>query len=182
MRPGRLAAETERCARDGLEAALAAGSAILEKGESAIDVPFDQSGLVLTAFSFLNCTKYPPSLLFLLMTLGPAITALALFDRPIGWLGKPFVVFGRVPLFYYLLHLPLIHGVAVAVDYYRFGWSPIAGDSIWTVKPEQFPADYGLSLPMVYAIWAGVVLVLFPLCYGFMLLKRRYPGGILSYL
>src|SRR5207302_2097891 len=110
-------------------------------GRGWIDVPFDQSGLVLTAFSFLNCTKYPPSLLFLLMTLGPAITALALFDRPMGWLGKPFVVFGRVPLFYYLLHLPLIHGVAVAVDYYRFGWSPIAGDSIWTIKPEQFPAD-----------------------------------------
>jgi uncharacterized membrane protein len=137
---------------------------------------------VLTAFSFLDCTKYPPSLLFLLMTLGPSITALALFDRPIGWLGKPFVVFGRVPLFYYLLHLPLIHGVAVAIDYYRFGWSPISGDSIWTLKPEEFPPEYGVSLPMVYAIWAAVVLFLFPLCYGFMLLKRRYPGGILSYL
>jgi uncharacterized membrane protein len=139
-------------------------------------------GWEYTVFSFLNCTKYPPSLLFVLMTLGPSITALAVFDRPIGLLGKPFIVFGRVPLFYYLLHLPLIHGIAVAIDYYRFGWSPIASSSIWTLPPDQLPPDYGVSLPKVYAVWAGVIVILFLPCYGFMLLKRRYPGGILSYL
>jgi uncharacterized membrane protein len=137
---------------------------------------------ILTLFSFLNCTKYPPSLMFLLMTLGPSIAALALFDRPIGWLGRLFVVFGRVPLFYYLLHLPLIHGLAVALDYHRFGWSPIGSSSLWNLSAEKVPQDYGFDLLTIYGLWIAVIVVLFPFCYGFMLLKRRYPGGILSYL
>jgi hypothetical protein len=120
--------------------------------------------------------------LFLLMTLGPAITALALFDRPMGWLGRPFVIFGRVPLFYYLLHLPLIHGLAVAIDYGRFAWSPLQSKSCFQLGPNDVPQGYGLDLPSVYAVWIAVVVFLYPLCYAFSRLKRRYPGGILSYL
>ena len=72
-----------------------------------------QPSNLYTFLSFLNCHKYPPSLCYLLMTLGPAILFLALFDRPLGAVAKPFIIFGRVPLFYYWLHIPLIHGGAV---------------------------------------------------------------------
>jgi uncharacterized membrane protein len=68
-----------------------------------------------TILSFLNCTKYPPSLLYLLMTLGPALVALALFDGGIGRAGGPLLTFGRVPLFFYLLQWYLIHSLAVVV-------------------------------------------------------------------
>ena len=91
------------------------------------------------------------------------------------------IVFGRVPLFYYLVHIPLIHGLAVALDYGRFGWSPLRSKAFFQLQAEDLPPNYGLDLPMVYAIWVGVVVALFPLCFGFGRLKRRYAGGILSY-
>ena len=132
--------------------------------------------------SFLNCTKYPPSLLYLMMTLGPAILALGIFDRPLGLAAKPFVTFGRVPLFFYLLHVPLIHGGAVLCDYLRFGWSPQATAGPWDVKPEKVPAAYGVSLPVVYLLWVAVVLLLYPACRWFAGVKRRNRAGWLSYL
>jgi uncharacterized membrane protein len=143
----------------------------------------DQSKPLMELMAFLNCTKYPPSLLFLLMTLGPAIIALAIFDRPLGWLGKPFVIFGRVPLFYYLLHLPLIHFLVVALDNIRFREeSPLRYRPPWIPPDVAIPENYGLDLPTVYLVWIAVVVFLFPFCYAFSRLKRRYPGGILSYL
>ncbi len=135
----------------------------------------------MTFLSFLNCTKYPPSLLFLLMTLGPAILALGLFDRPLGILARPLITFGRVPLFFYVLHIALIHGAAVWCDSVRFGWSPLASHGPWEVRPETLPEHYGLGLPMVYLIWIGVLVVLYPPCVWFAELKRRHPGGWLSY-
>src|SRR5262249_26057891 len=80
-----------------------------------------QPSSLFTFFSFINCSKYPPSLLFLLMTLGPALLALALFDRLAGPLSRVFVTFGRAPLFFYLLHLPVIHLVALGLAYARYG-------------------------------------------------------------
>jgi uncharacterized membrane protein len=141
-----------------------------------------QKDWLFTLFSFLNCQKYPPSLLYLLMTLGPAIMAVALFDRPLGPLAGPIITFGRVPLFYYLLHIPLIHGGAVLLDYARFGWSPLAWHGPWDVKPGGIPPDYGVSLPMVYVIWIGVVLILYPPCRWFAEVKRRRRDPWLSYL
>jgi len=133
----------------------------------------EQSSPLWTFLSFLNCTKYPPSLLYLLMTLGPAILALAVFDHPLGAVARPVVTFGRVPLFFYLLHIPLIHGAAALCDYVRFGWSPLATGGPWEVRPESVPESYGVSLPVVYAIWVGVVLVLYPACRWFANVKRR---------
>ncbi|MET1083963.1 MAG: heparan-alpha-glucosaminide N-acetyltransferase domain-containing protein [Burkholderiales bacterium] len=131
------------------------------------------SGL-LTVLSFLNCTKYPPSLDYLLMTLGPALVALALLDRPAGRLGGVLETFGRVPLFFYLIHLPLVHGLAVALAAARHedvawlfratGTSPI---------PSPPSVNDGVSLPVVYAIWLGAVILLYPLCRWYAEVKRR---------
>jgi uncharacterized membrane protein len=140
-----------------------------------------QSTTLFTFFSFLNCTKYPASLLYLLMTLGPAILLLGIFDRPLGRLAKPIITFGRVPLFFYLLHILLIHGGAVVCDYLRFGWSPLLGNGPW-FKPEEAPESYGLSLPMIYLLWVGLILVLYWPCRWYAGVKRRHSGGLLSYL
>jgi uncharacterized membrane protein len=141
-----------------------------------------QKDAVFTALSFLNCQKYPPSLLFVLMTLGPAIAALSLFERDWGPLGKFFVIFGRVPLFYYLLHIPLIHGLVVAIDYARYGYSPYLHEAPWSLPRDNLPPDYGFDLPVVYLIWIGVVLFLFPICCWFAGVKQRRREGWLSYL
>jgi uncharacterized membrane protein len=132
-----------------------------------------QKNLAFTIFSFVNCQKYPPSLLYLLMTLGPAITLMGLFDRPAGALGRIFVTFGRVPLFYYLLHIPLMHGLMVACDYARYGWSPFASRGPWSLDRSTLPADYGYDLPMVYGMWLAVIIILYPLCRWYAGVKGR---------
>jgi uncharacterized membrane protein len=133
-----------------------------------------------TFFSFINCQKYPPSLLFLLMTLGPAIASLAFFERvnlrPFA-LANPFIIFGRVPLFYYVIHLPLIHGLAVLFALMKYG-SGIS-QAFGSGRP---PADYGYGLAVVYLVWVGVVLALYPLCRWFAGLKRRRKDAWLSYI
>jgi len=170
----------------GLGAALTAAFVLLRAANVYGDPhPWSQQpDAMFTVFSFLNCTKYPPSLLYLLMTLGPAIFALGLFDRPLGLLeplARPIITFGRVPLFFYLLHIPLIHGAAVLCDYLRFGWSPQANGGPWDVKPDAVPSDYGISLPMVYLVWVGVLLVLYLPCRWFAEVKRRRREAWLSY-
>ena len=140
---------------------------------------------VFTLFSFLNCTKYPPSLLYLLMTLGPAIALLALIDRGVGVIGRPFILFGRVPLFYYLIHLPLLHGAAVLFAYVRHGRAQWLFENPWVVDSLQIldkPSDYGYGLPVVYAVWLMIVLILFPACRWFAGVKQRSRAAWLSYL
>jgi len=144
-----------------------------------------ERGPWFTFLSFLNTQKYPPSLLFLLMTLGPSIIALALFDRERepGALLRPFVTFGRVPLFYYLLHVPLMHVVAVVFAYVKYGraewlflnWPP-------PNQPQLEPEGYGYNLWVVYAVWLGVVAALYPLCRWFATVKARRRDAWLSYL
>ncbi len=135
-------------------------------------------------FSFINCTKYPPSLLFLLMTLGPAIVALALFDRKLGALSRPFVLFGRVPLFFYLLHLPLIHGLAVVFSYARYGQANwlFVNPPLSRATQLPIPEGYGYSLPVVYLIWLGVLLLIFPACLWFAKIRQNRRYVWLSYL
>jgi uncharacterized membrane protein len=136
-----------------------------------------QSDALFTVFSFINLTKYPPSLLFLLMTLGPSLIMLALLDSKIGPLGRPFVIFGRVPLFYYLLHLPLIHLIAVGIAYIRFGQASWLLDNAMGV-----PSQYGYDLPVVYLVWLTVIVVLFPVCRWYAGVKQRRPDTWLRYL
>jgi uncharacterized membrane protein len=141
-------------------------------------------GDLFTVLSFLNCTKYPASLLYILMTLGPAIMALALFDRPLGPLARPLITFGRVPLFYYLLHIPLVHGGAVLLDHIRFGWSPQSFSPPWAVNERTFELapNYGVSLWAVYLIWIAVVFILYWPCRWWAGVKQRHRHWLLSYL
>ena len=138
-----------------------------------------QSSSNFTLLSFLNTTKYPPSLLYLLMTLGPAIFLLPFLERWRGWLADALIVFGRVPLFYYVLHILLAHGLAV-VTAILLGYDPsfMFGNS----PPWEWPEGFGFSLPVVYAIWAGIVVGLYPLCRWFAAVKRRSRSPWLSYL
>jgi uncharacterized membrane protein len=128
-------------------------------------------------FAFLNCEKYPPSLCYLLMTLGPALLLLAAFDRPPGPLGKALVTFGRVPMFFYLLHLPLIVGAAFLC--YSLTHPP-AVDFLHTNGPPQGLLNFGL--PAVYLAWLVIVTILYFPCRWFAGLKQRSRAAWLSYL
>jgi uncharacterized membrane protein len=142
-----------------------------------------QKSAALTVLSFLNTIKYPPSLLFLLMTLGPAMLCLWAFDgrTPPAW--RPALIIGKVPMFYYILHIPLIHLIALLICYVRYGhvyWmfqSPDLANFPFTAPP-----GWGLSLPKIYLVWAIVVVILYPLCRWFAGVKQRRSDPWLSYL
>jgi uncharacterized membrane protein len=166
-----------------------------------------QSSIVFTVLSFLNATKYPPSLLFLLMTLGPAMLALGLFERsfelsdstprstvvaenpkpsltvgllPRRGLRSFFVTFGRVPLFFYLLQWPTAHLIAVIVHAAAGKpWRWMFGSLIGVELP---PPGVGFNLAVVYACWLVGVLLLYPLCKWFAGVKARRRDWWLSYL
>src|SRR5262249_16284255 len=137
-----------------------------------------------TLIAFLDATKYPPSLLFLLMTLGFTMLGLYAFDAGVPkWL-TPALTFGRVPLFYFLVHLTLIHLLVVAFGYARYGSVHCFVTSPSLDKyPFEMPPGWGYSLGFVYAMWAGVVLLLYPLCAWFSRVKASHRSSSwLSYL
>lgn len=125
-----------------------------------------QGSAAFTVLSFLNLTKYPPSLLYLLMTLGPAMLFLAWSENIRGWLARALIVFGRVPFFYYVLHLYLIHaGAMLAAQLTGFGWQSMVTEG--RVNLYDPLKGYGFSLPVTYLVWIAVVLALYPLCKWF---------------
>ena len=159
-----------------------------------------QSSFAMSVVSFFRTTKYPPSLQFLMMTLGPALIALAWIDRgsgirdrgpgirdrgPGGW-RRPLAVIGRVPLFYYVVHFWLIHVVASALAFVSYGRTSLA----WLFTPlpsmggpaKLFPPDFGYPLWAAYAVWIVVVLMMYPLCRWFAGLKARRNDWWLGYL
>ena len=143
-----------------------------------------QATPVFTALSFLNVTKYPPSLDFLLMTLGPAMVVMAWLERFHFHFSNPLIVFGRVPFFYYGAHLLLAHLIAIAMNFARYGakpFLPIAPPSMGGSN-ELFPADYGFPLWTAYAVWVVVLLLLYPACLWFARLKQRRHDWWLTYL
>lgn len=141
-----------------------------------------QSTAMRTALSFLNTIKYPPSLLFLSMTLGPALLFLWAVDPGTPRLLRPALLFGKVPLFYFLLHLPLIHLLAVAACYTLYGnASPMFTSPDVGNFPITKPPGWGFSLLAIYAIWILVVVSLYPLCRWFAGLKQRRSDWWLSY-
>ena len=143
-----------------------------------------QASPVFTVLSFLNVTKYPPSLDFLLMTLGPAMVVMAWLESFHFHFTNPLIVFGRVPFFYYGAHLLLAHLIAIGMNFVRYGAKPsllIAPPSMG--GPSQlFPVGYGFPLWTVYAVWVVVLLLLYPACVWFARLKQRRHDWWLTYL
>src|SRR5262245_4979580 len=137
-----------------------------------------QDGWLATLLSFLNCEKYPPSLLYLAMTLGPGLLLLATFEHARGRLADAIITFGRVPLFYYVLHIFVIHALAAAL-----AWLVLGGAGwLFGQPPMNRPANYGLSLPSIYLMWLCVVLVLYSPCRWFASLKQNRREWWWSYL
>ena len=129
--------------------------------------------------SFLNVNKYPPSLLYLLITLSGAFFFLANSE---SWKGKIvafFCVFGRVPFFYYILHLYVIRIFAmIMAEFTGYGWQ-IMVQNTFDIELHGF----GFSLPVVYLIWIGIVMLLYPICRWFDTYKRNHKENWwLSYL
>jgi uncharacterized membrane protein len=136
-----------------------------------------QDGAIRTLIDFLNVTKYPPSLLYTLMTLGPAAMLCASADRLPDAIKQPLIVFGRAPFAFYVAHLYLIHALAVA-----FGVMQGFDAREFLTYSFFFPKGYGAGLPGVYAVWLLVVAMLYPLCRWVAEAKRRRQDWWLGYL
>jgi uncharacterized membrane protein len=143
-----------------------------------------QSEAASSVLSFLNTTKYPPSLQFLLMTLGPAFLLLAAIDRYRPGARNPLLIFGRVPMFYFVLHLAVIHAVAIGMTAGRYGNVPFLFTPPPTLgtPPGVYPQDYGWSLAVTYAVTAAVVAAMYPVCRWFATIKATQRRWWLSYL
>lgn len=145
-----------------------------------------QPSATFTLLSFLNTTKYPPSLAFILMTLGPAVILLSILDRLSFSRANPVIVFGRVPLFYFVLHFVAAHLAAVLLAVITYGSSALT----FMRQPvpsmggpaKLFPPDFGHDLWVAYAVWVAIVVALYPLCRWFAALKERNRSWWLSYV
>jgi hypothetical protein len=131
---------------------------------------------------FLGTSKYPASLLFTLMTLGPMFLVLPALEHAHGWLARVLGVYGRVPLFFYLLHIPLIHAVALVVSLARGdgGVTWLLGNHPVMVAPP--PDGYRWSLPLLYAITVLCVALLYEPCRWFAARRAARPQSWLRYL
>ena len=136
-----------------------------------------QATTVGTIIDFLNVSKYPPSLLYLLMTLGPAAVLCAVAERVVDGLRGPLVVFGRAPFAFYVAHLYLVHGLAIALGAAQ-GFDP----KQFLTFSFFFPEGYGISLAGVYVVWMLVILTLYPFCRWVSAVKARRRDWWLSYL
>jgi uncharacterized membrane protein len=134
-------------------------------------------GMIATVMSFLNTTKYPPSLQFLLMTLGPAAVLCAFAERLHGGIKDALVMFGRVPFAFYVAHIYLIHALSIVL-----GVSQGFAASQFFTFAAFFPKGYGVALPGVYLGWAAVVAMLYPFCRWVAAVKTRRKDWWLSYL
>jgi len=132
--------------------------------------------------SFLNCNKYPASFDFLLMTLGPIIALIPVLEKARGVLVRNIALFGRVPFFYYMLHIPLIHVLALLVSRIRLGFV-----SRWLFENHpmgnsEAPDGYMWNLPLLYLVWAIAILILYGACKWFAGFKARRTEWWLKYL
>ena len=156
------------------------GLFILVRGMNVYGDPMpwtSQSTSLYTFLSFLDTAKYPPSLSFLLMTLGPAILLLGLLENAKGPLADFFSVYGKVPLFFFLLHFYLIHLISIIAGVAQ-GFK--ASDFLHI--SDEFPKEYGFGLPGVYLFWILIVLLLYYPCRWYGNLKARSKNPLLSYI
>jgi len=132
-----------------------------------------QKDPLFSFLSFLNTSKYPPSLLYTLMTLGPSFLFLAFAEGPLNWLTKKLVVVGRVPMFFYILHIVFIHLLAVFAAVLTGYKASDMVLSTWVTDSPQLKG-YGFSLLAVYLLWIAVVIALYPLCKWYDAYKRSH--------
>lgn len=126
--------------------------------------------------SFLNTTKYPPSLLFLLTTLGPAMLLLRAMEGGMPRVLRPALTIGKVPLFNFVVHFAPLHALAVLTCYVRYG------SAHWMVESPDFGNYPFTAPPGVYLMWIAVVLLMYPMCRWFAAPKQRRIDAWLSYL
>jgi len=131
---------------------------------------------------FLATSKYPASLLFILMTLGPMFLIMPMLERTHGLISNVLAVFGRVPLFFYLLHIPFIHAVAMLVSVVRGdgGISWLIGNHPVMIGPA--PDGYRWSLPLLYAVTIMCVALLYLPCRWFAVRRAARPESWMRYL
>jgi uncharacterized membrane protein len=141
-----------------------------------------QASRTYTVFSFLRVRKYPPSLDFLLVTLGPSLIALASLERARGRLVTLAATFGRVPLLLYVLHIYVAHALAVATAYVQGGTAAFLLSNHGVTPTTTYPEWYGLGLVGVYVAWLVIVAALYPVCRAFAAVKARRRDWWLSYL
>ncbi len=157
------------CLRIGLSATalfLVAGTLlILSTPASSGDAPF--------IFRLLNQQKYPASQLFLLMTLGPTIALLPIAEKARGWVAEVLTVFGRVPFFYYMMHIPLIHITALLVNLLRSG----AIHQEWYANAPftSVPVASQWGLPLLYLVFVIDVAILYIACRWYVRYKSSHP-------
>jgi uncharacterized membrane protein len=130
----------------------------------------------------LNQRKYPASPLFLMMTLGPMIAFLPTAERMTGWFARMMTTFGRVPLFYYLLHIPLIHSLAIVVSLIREGAVNPWLFSNFPSAPAPVPPGYRWSLALLYLVFAVAIALLYVPCRWYAATRARDRTGLLRYL
>jgi len=132
-----------------------------------------QRNTIFNVLSVLNVTKYPPSLLYTLMTLGPALIFLGLAEKPLNSFTKKIALFGKVPFFYYLLHIYLIHLLAMFIAHFSgYAWSAM----ILNDRVNRMPSlkGYGYPLLTVYVVWISVVVILYLPCKWYYRYKRSH--------
>jgi uncharacterized membrane protein len=135
-----------------------------------------------TFLSFLNVHKYPPSLLFFCITLGPALLFLAFFETTNTRLTRIISVYGKVPFFYYVLHFYIIHSLCMILFFTRGHTLAEGMQSVFGIPFNFLIPGEGYSIGIVYLIWALIVLALYPLCKWFSDLKRKSGRWWMSYL
>ena len=139
-----------------------------------------QTSFIFTVLDFIKVTKYPPSLLFILMTMGPALIILALIEKSSNSISSKISIFGKVPFFYYILHLLLIHVLAMVAFF-------VTGHSVQELDYNHFnnstlPFGFGFPIWVVYAVWVIVVLLLYFPCKWYSRYKSNNKKWWLSYL
>jgi uncharacterized membrane protein len=165
-----------------LRIGLSATALFLVFGGLVVFLSPARAGAPPALLRLLNQNKYPASQLFLLMTLGPTIALLPLAERARGAAGRVLAVFGRVPLFYYLLHIPVIHAAAIIVSLVREGrvdpW--LFGNH--PMMPPPVPDGYTWGLPLLYLVFAVVVAILYVPCRWFAQVKAQRRDGVVRYI
>jgi uncharacterized membrane protein len=142
----------------------------------------EQKNALYTFMSFLNCTKYPPSLLYLLMTLGPVLVLLSWMDQKSFSMANPLVVLGRVPMFFYILHFYILHSVSLLLFMRKTNISLSEIDFHFNKSFGGLTPEAGYSLPWAFIAWISVVLLLYPFCYWYNNYKSTHRHWWLSYL